>query len=259
MCIQPLIMSFHQCRHQERAARPLRSSRCLPGALACIFAWLLVSPRAFAQEKTTFQDQILPLVQANCAKCHNADKKKADLYLTSYASLLKGSGSGVIVLTGNVENSKIWKAITHAEEPFMPPNGKLADKDLEVFKKWIAGGLLENSGAKALATAKSGPDLELTPDAIGKPEGPPPMPNELPIEPVVHTLRGTAITGLAASPWAPLVAVAGQKQVSLYNADTLELLGILPFTEGQLFHLGFSRNGKLLLASGGRSAKSGRV
>src|SRR5512140_1117031 len=212
-----------------------------------------------AQDKANFQDQILPIVQANCAKCHNADKKKADLDLTSYPSLLKGSGSGVIVLSGNPDGSKLWKAIAHAEEPFMPPNGKLPDKDLEVFKKWIAGGLVENAGGKAVALAKSGPDLELKADAIGKPEGPPPMPQELPLEPVVHTPRSTAITGLAASPWAPLVAVAGQKQVLLFNTDTLELLGILPFTEGQPVCVKFSQSGKLLLAGGGHAAKSGRV
>ncbi len=213
-----------------------------------------------AQEKTTYQDQILPLIEANCAKCHNADKKKADLDLTSYAGALKGSGSGPIVLSGNPDGSKLWKALNHAEEPFMPPNRpKLGDKELDVFKKWIVGGLLENPSGKVVAAAKSGLDLALSPDTLAKPEGPAPMPLELPFEPVVHTAHGTAITGLAASPWAPLIAVAGQKQVLVFNTDTLELLGILPFVEGQPQDLKFSRNGKLLLAAGGRGARSGRV
>jgi WD40 repeat protein len=85
------------------------------------------------------------------------------------------------------------------------------------------------------------------------------MPVDLPCEPVVHTLHGNAITGLAASPWAPLIAVAGQKQVLLFHSETLELLGVLPFTEGQPADLKFSHSGKLLLAAGGRGARSGRV
>src|SRR5438445_513722 len=94
-----------------------------------------------AADKITYQDHILPLVEANCSKCHNADKKKADLDLTSYQGALKGSGSGPVVLSGNVDGSKLWKAVTHAEEPNMPPNRpKLADKDLELIKKWISGG-----------------------------------------------------------------------------------------------------------------------
>ena len=74
----------------------------------------------------------------------------------------------------------------------------------------------------------------------------------------VHAAAG-AVTALAASPWAPLVAVAGQKQVLLYNTDTRELLGVLPFPEGMPHVLKFSRNGTLLLAGGGRGGQSGKV
>jgi hypothetical protein len=181
--------------------------------------------------------------------------------LTSYPGALKGSGSGVVLLSGNSEGSKLWKAVTHSEEPFMPPNRpKLADKELELIKKWISGGLLESAGGKAIAAVKPGVDLTLQTEAIGKPEGPPPMPGKpLPLSPAVHTAHTTAITGLACSPWAPLVAVAGQHQVVLFNSDNFELAGVLPFTEGQPVQIQFSRNGKLLLAGGGRAANSGRV
>ena len=95
---------------------------------------------------------------------------------------------------------------------------------------------------------------------MGKPEGPPPMPKELSLEPVVHTGHLNPLTGLANSPWAPLFAVAGQKQILLYESESLNLLGILPFSaEGNPVDLKFSRNGKLLLAGGGRGGKSGRV
>lgn len=215
---------------------------------------------AHAQEKVTYTDHVLPLVEQHCAKCHNSDKKKGDLDLTSYSGALKGGGTGVAMVSGNPDSSKLMKALTHAEEPYMPPNKPpLPEKDLVVFKKWIAGGLLETSGSKAIAAAKPSVDLTLKISDAGKPDGPPPMPRELPMEPVVHTLRGYAINGLAASPWAPLVAIAGQKQILLYNTTNLDLIGILPFTEGQPFDVKFSRSGKLLFAGGGRGAKSGKV
>src|SRR6185503_6387408 len=95
-----------------------------------------------AQEKVTFQDHVLPLVEANCAKCHNSDKKKGDLDLTSYSAAIAGGASGKIVVPGDAEASKLWKVINHLEDPNMPPkSSKLPDKDLAVFKKWIAGGL----------------------------------------------------------------------------------------------------------------------
>lgn len=226
----------------------------IPAVLALLIG------NGFAGEKVNYADHLLPLIEANCAKCHNADKRKADLDLTSYQSLLKGSGSGPIVVSGNLDGSKLWKALTHAEEPFMPPNRpKLSDKELEVFKQWILGGLLESAGAKAVVVARPGVDLALKSGELAKPEGPPPMPQNLPLECVVHTGRMNSIAGLAASPWAPLVAVAGQKQVLLFHIETRALLGILPFNEGEPVDLKFSRNGKLLLAAGGRGARSGRV
>jgi hypothetical protein len=225
-----------------------------------VSALLCIALPVLGQDKITYQDHVLPLIEANCSKCHNADKKKADLELTSYQGALKGSGSGAVLASGNLDGSKLWKALTHAEEPFMPPNRpKLDDKDLEIFKKWISGGLLENAGGKPIAATSSGQDFTLKIDTTHKPDGPPPMPAHVPLEPLVHTSKKTAITGLAASPWAPLVAVAGQKQILLYDADKLELLGILPFTEGQPADVHFSASGQLLLACGGRAALSGRA
>src|SRR5690242_18540242 len=117
---------------------------------------------SLSQEKITYQDHILPLIEANCSQCHNADKKQADLALTSYQGALKGSGSGAVLLSGNPDGSKLWKALTHSEEPFMPPNrGKLDDKDLDLFRKWISGGLLESAGGKPIAAASSGQDFTL--------------------------------------------------------------------------------------------------
>jgi hypothetical protein len=215
---------------------------------------------AQAQTKVTYADHVLPLIEANCAKCHNPDKRKGDLDLTTYSAVLKGGGSGPVVIAGNVDSSKLWKALTHVEEPTMPPNKPpLPEKELAVFRGWITGGLLETSGSKALVAAKPALDLALKLPANAKPEGPPPMPPELPLDPVVQAKRGNPVTGLAASPWAPLLAIAGQKQVLLYHATNAQLLGILPFPEGQPADLKFSRSGKLLLAAGGHAAKSGKV
>lgn len=249
-----------------RARRPCRADdsaggrhcgtlvRCA-GAILLTFAW-----SAAAQPKITFQQHILPIVEANCSKCHNPDKPKADLDLVTYRAVLKGGGTGPIVQSGNPDDSKLMKVLLHAEEPFMPPNRpKLADPDLDLIRKWIAGGLLENPGGKAVAAAKPAVDLSLKVDATGKPEGPPAMPVEFPLEPSIHTARGNAILSLAGSPWAPILAVAGQKQVLLFHTETLETLGILPFTAGQPAVVAFSRSGRLLLAGGGEAGKSGRV
>lgn len=209
-----------------------------------------------AAEKVTYEDHVLPVFRNACLKCHNADKAKADLDLSTFSGVMKGGSSGLIVAGGDADGSKLIAVITHAEEPTMPPNGKLTDKEIELVKHWVTGGLLETSGSKAIITK---PKINLTLDkaSFGKPEGPPPMPGDLLLEPAVVTEQLSVSTALAASPWAPLVAVGGQRQILLYNTDTLQLAGVLPFPEGYPHDLKFSRNGKLLIAGGGRGAHTG--
>ncbi|MEE3296044.1 MAG: hypothetical protein VX250_01480, partial [Planctomycetota bacterium] len=164
-----------------------------------------------------------------------------------------------VIKPGEPESSRLFALISHLEEPHMPPKGgKMADGILATVRKWIAGGAPENKSSKIKLPAK--PKLELSvSEPTAKPEGPPPMPRGLSLEPVVRTQQTSAVTAMACSPWAPLLAVAGQKQVLLYNTDTSELAGVLPFPEGTAQILKFSRNAGLLLAGGGRGAHSGKV
>jgi hypothetical protein len=226
-----------------------------------------VATRASAAEppkdapKVTYQDHVLPILRNSCLNCHNPDKKKGDLNLSSHQGAMAGSGGGKIIEPGDPDASKIIKVISWTEEPNMPPKGdKLPEKDIAIIKAWIAAGAPETSSSKVSAV-KPKSNLAVV-ASIGKPEGPPPMPADaakLSLEPIVTHNRNSAPASLASSPWAPLVAVGGQKQVLLYHADTLELIGILPFSEGLPRSLKFSRNGQLLIAGGGIGAKSGKV
>ena len=221
---------------------------------------LLLAPSALAQDKVTYQDHVLPIFRNACLNCHNPDKKKAGLDLSSYAATVAGSENGKVIEPGDYDGSLLYRLVARTEEPFMPPKGdKLPDKDLELIKKWITGGVLENAGSQAVASNKPKVDLKVSTSSTGKPDGPPPMPGTLVLEPLVRSQRPGQLLALASSPWAPLVALGGQKQVLLYHTETCELLGVLPFPEGTPHVLKFSRSGKLLLAGGGIDAKTGRV
>ena len=219
---------------------------------------LLTSVPAAAQEKITYDDHIKEIFRSNCFKCHNPEKTKGDLDLTTYGALMQGGSSGPAVEGGNPDGSLLYTSMTHKEEPFMPPKSPPRPAaELELVRKWIAGGLLETSASVANITAKPKLNLALGDPATAKPEGPPPMPEHLILEPVTRTERTTVQPTIAASPWAPLVALAGQKQILFYNTDTLELLGVIPFDAGVAHDLTFSGNGKYLLAGGGVGARLG--
>src|SRR5437660_580966 len=234
------------------------------GALAVFVAAAALPARAADPKKpakVTYEEHVLPILRDKCIGCHSPDKSRGGLVVSTYTSIMAGGSSGEVVKPGDPDNSRLFQLVSHKQEPFMPPKSPpIPPENVETIRNWILDGALENSGSKAKIVNKPKFDIALSSINKGKPDGPPPMPSiHLGLEPVVRTSHASAITALASSPWAPLVAVAGQKQVLLYHSDTLELLGVLPFPEGTPYVLKFSRNGSLLLAGGGRGAKSGRA
>jgi hypothetical protein len=135
----------------------------------------------------------------------------------------------------------------------------LAVGSIDTLKHWIEQGALENATSKAVPIAKPKSEVALVSIVRGRPAGPPPMPSAGLGTLRAPTPRPTAVTAMAVSPWAPLLAVAGPHEVVLLDADSLAPLGALPFPHGQVNVLKFSRNGQLLLAGGGRGGKSGKV
>lgn len=225
-----------------------------------IFACALATGSiANAQEKVTYQDHVMPILENACLNCHNPDEAKGGLDLSSFGAMMSGGSGGAVAEPGNPEGSRIYTLMAHIEEPYMPPmKPKSDDKTLAVIKNWIAGGMLDTKDSVAKKSDK--PQVDMTVEVgSGKPAVVAMPSPHLLLEPEVVTERGSAITAIATSPWAPLVAIGGQKQVILYNSDNFDMVGIFAFPEGFPQALSFSRNGSLLLAGGGRGGKSGKA
>jgi len=214
--------------------------------------------RAEDGAKTTFDDDVVAVFRQRCGSCHNPDKKAGGLDLTSYSGLMAGGGSGAVVEAGDAGASYLYQLITHQSEPKMPPDAPpIPEPEAAVVKRWIDGGILENKGSKAAAKKK--PLLAAMESSPTQRPAVVPLPARLPLEPVVRTTADGACPSVATSPWAPLAAVCGQKQVLLYRTDTRALAGVLPFPEGRPQVVTFSRSGSLVLAGGGRGGAAGRV
>ena len=244
-------------------------SKTRKNQLLAILSATLLTPcvSAFAEEtppaegdvkKITYEDHIKPIFRQHCFSCHNQGEAKGGLALDTTAAVISGGASGEIVYAGDAESSRLWQLVAHEDTPVMPPNqDKLPQEQIDLIAAWIAGGMLENMGSKAAKVKVN--NLAFTSAGVGKPEGPPPMPEKLPQAVPVITPRAAAITAIAASPWAPLVAVAGQKQVALYNSDTAQLLGVLPFEEGVPQSIRFTRDGAFVVVAGGEHSAKGIV
>ncbi|MBP7950604.1 MAG: hypothetical protein KA004_13205 [Verrucomicrobiales bacterium] len=213
----------------------------------------------WSQEKVTYQDHIRPLFENRCLNCHNPDKKKGGLDLSTYGNALAGGSGGVCVEAGDGTGSKMVQCVKYEAEPFMPPKSdKIPQAEIDLIIKWINGGLLETSGSTAKVKKKQNFEMAAA-NPTAKPEGPPPMPEHLLLDPVVVPPRPDVIKSFALNPWAPLLAVASEGQVLLFHSENGDLLGVLPFPEGKPECVGFTRNGSIVFAGGGRAGKSGMV
>jgi len=206
---------------------------------------------------TNYADHVRPILEARCIRCHNADDAKSGLNLATFAKTMEGGSSGPSVVAGDPDGSRLMALITQAAEPVMPPSGDpLTAEQIDTIRQWIADGAPSDSKAKGMAKKKVAAD-DGEAFVAASFDGPPPMPEVALAE--AHALPGRGVVARAVdtSPRSPLMAVGGDRQVLLYQTETNELLGALPFPEGDVFTLTFSVNGELLLAAGGQEGDTG--
>ena len=221
-----------------------------------LVAACLASP-AVAADTVTFADHALPVLRQRCGSCHNPDKKTAGLDVTSFAAIMRGGGSGEVIVPGDAKGSHLFRVANHDDEPKMPPDAPpIPEAERDVLKAWINGGVLETRGSVAVVATKV--EVAMAAPANERPAVPP-LPGRLPLEPTTCPDTPDASASLATSPWAPLAAACSQKQVLLYRTDTLDLAGVLPFPEGRPHVARFSGGGGLVIAGGGVGGQSGRV
>src|SRR4051812_41982055 len=106
--------------------------------------------------KVDYARDILPILQANCAKCHLNGAHKGGMDLSSRDNLLKGGDSEEpAVVPHDSAKSRIIQLVT-ADDPddMMPKKGKrLPAEQIEVLKKWIDQGMPWDDAAIAKAQA----------------------------------------------------------------------------------------------------------
>lgn len=218
---------------------------------------ILAAASARGAEPVTFE-QASTVFRMHCRKCHNADERKGGLSLDTVADVLKGGGSGPAAVAGRPSKSLLYQAIVQENDDVaaMPPKGKLPDTDIAVLKAWIEQGL-KATAADASKVANRDLGFDHKAATLGRPSGPPPMPEGLPALTGPEPRRPHPITALAANPWSPLVAAAGFERILLSDASTGKSLGALPFPDGTPYVLAFSGDGRRLLAAGGKPVRSG--
>ena len=126
--------------------------------LSAVFLSLLTaaSPAVLAQD-VDFSKEVLPVLKANCLKCHGEKKAKAKLRLHTQADLLKGGKNGKVVEPGKASASPLLKRISLGadDDDIMPPEGgPLKKSEIAAISRWIDQGAKWPAGVTAGSGAK---------------------------------------------------------------------------------------------------------
>jgi hypothetical protein len=103
-----------------------------------------VKTRRLTDSTTLFAAAIEPILESKCYSCHNEQKAKGGLILTSLEHIEKGGKNGALWKTGDAAHSLIMKRLTLplASKEHMPPKDKaqLTEDEVTFISRWIASG-----------------------------------------------------------------------------------------------------------------------
>lgn len=90
----------------------------------------------------SFSQDVLPILQANCTRCHGTSRQSGGLMLNTYDNVMAGGVSGLVIQPGNAQESILVEKVTTGA---MPKNGaKLSDANIQVIINWINAGALDD-------------------------------------------------------------------------------------------------------------------
>lgn len=136
------------CSAQTAAGEALTSAALAPGAPASSD----VAPQSTNQ--TAFHAMVL--LKRHCFGCHNEEKRKGDLVLTSREAMLKGGENGPVLIPGNSAESRMAQLVVQGSDPHMPPKDQLAPDEIRSLRRWIDEGAVWDAQGLALAAPSVG-------------------------------------------------------------------------------------------------------
>src|SRR3954467_10777861 len=103
-------------------------------------ALILLLPATLKADETLFSERVAPGLRKRCVECHNPQKSRGGLDLTTRARLLRGGDQGEAIVPGKAEKSLLIEQITGAK-PSMPRKGApLSAAELADLRRWIDAG-----------------------------------------------------------------------------------------------------------------------
>ncbi|MCS7465838.1 PSD1 and planctomycete cytochrome C domain-containing protein [Stieleria sp. ICT_E10.1] len=94
-----------------------------------------------AEQEKFFENEVRPLLVQHCVECHGPDDQSGELRLDRHDHFKRGGGSGPVVVPGDVNASRLIRAIGYQDNDLqMPPDSKLPEEAIRVLSEWVRRG-----------------------------------------------------------------------------------------------------------------------
>jgi len=90
----------------------------------------------------SFTNDVMPIIQSRCVKCHGGDRIEEGLLMRTYEEIMAGSENGPVIMPGDAVNSKLVELITSQKMPKRGP--KLTPPQVQLITDWVAAGAPNN-------------------------------------------------------------------------------------------------------------------
>ena len=122
-----------------------------------------------AADGPKFSRDVAPVLSRLCIGCHEPNRLRGKLDVTTFEKLLKGTPDEPVIVPGKPEESHLLLRIKGEETPRMPQNGQqgVSEAAIEKIEQWIKAGALLDKGLDPKALISS---YALSADDIKKQE-----------------------------------------------------------------------------------------
>ena len=222
----------------------------------------------------------MQVLRDQCIACHNPEKHKGSLVLTSRAAALKGNDDGPVLVPGKSAESRLTAALQPDADPHMPPKKQLPAEQIAILREWIdAGAAWDEATLTELPLATTRPvvmhalpeayrpvlAVAISPDdkrlAVGR--GGRVFVHDLSAKerPVARVLDGPrdAVQSLAWSHDGRHLAAGEFERVLVWDLGTDEPPAVLDGLVGRVTALQFLHDGESLVAASGPAGQPGRL